>query len=74
MIAYVRKIIREVIGDPRTPEEYLEALVRLAHVELPKGLTANDRDWLALWYGELLTHASASPRFHDAFPDSPARA
>jgi hypothetical protein len=68
MIAYVRKLIRDVIGDPRTPDEYLEALLRLARVELPSGLTAVDREWLALWYEECLTHASASPRFRDAFP------
>jgi hypothetical protein len=74
MIAYVRKVIREVIGDPRTPDECLDALKRLAHAELPGGLTSIDRDWLALWYEDLLTHASASKRFHDAFPDgrSPA--
>lgn len=69
MIAYVKKVIREVIGDPRTPDEYLEALVRLAKVELPAGLTAVDREWLALWYDELMSHASASPRFRELASD-----
>jgi len=68
MIAYVKRVIREVIGDPRTPDEYVDALLRLARVDLPRDLTSIDRDWLALWYDELLSHAQASPRFRDLFP------
>ena len=69
MIAYIRRVIRDVIGDPRTPDECLDALKRLARVEIPKGLTRIDRDWLALWYEDLLTHASASQHFREAFPN-----
>ena len=74
MIAYVKRVIREVIGDPRTPDECLDALLRLARLEIPRDLTRTDRDWLALWYDDLLTHASASRRFRDAFPTPPAPA
>lgn len=65
MIAYVRKVIREVIDDLQTPDEHLDALLRLAKVELPSGLTAVDREWLGLWYEELLSHATASPSIRE---------
>ena len=72
MIGYIKRVIKDVIGDPRTPDECLDALVRLGHVDLPDGLTPTDRDWLALWYEDLLTHASASARFRDAYPSGQA--
>ena len=69
MMKFVKKVIREVIGQPQTPDECLDALVRLGKVEIPQDLTANDRLWLALWFEELLTYATASERFHDMFPE-----
>ena len=74
MMHFVKKVIREIIGEPKTPDECLDALVRFGKVQLPEKLTATDRAWLGLWLEELVTHASASARFRDLFPDgaSPA--